>query len=757
MNVRPLVFLGLFLLQPVKADPPTDPFSAINKTQEALAQEWKEIKGKYAKEKAEIDKAHDDQKTLTKEISDLAGEISESEKKLDDEIKEATAPLDDEIEKLKGELAAKEENLETAITELKDSKRGLNRRDKGKSIRKDTRRISEQARKDLEAEKAKVYSKITKLTNDRDTKKNEIEEQYKSDLTKKRDEKKNKEGELLTVEGLIAKQKPERVEKEFEKNTAKIITRKKSIDLYGKGIERVSKRPDGTPTYTVNEGLQDLDRDADLAALKDVAYPGGKTRRDDALAASEPKKIDSDTGDPVYDKKQPILEIQASSSPSPVPASPGTISSSRGPEKVESTASGSASGVVAPSPAINNSSTQPASETSNNCESAITDYFKTADQGAIQRFLRIQADLTTQRLGWAFLKSIADGSPNLTKAEDSILDLLNKKYGPQIDRNKDQFVGPGKLFNDEKELAAFNQARNKFEEAPLSRRALANVGPHLSRILKHQLGADQTSTPFLLSDADVKMLDLLATANGNQDNRQYGSRVVNLMKLVDSAVRDKDLGIESVARALKKLEKQIKSLTNDYEKLAMSHAKEITACQSEDSRKALACSAQAAPSVDRLLLDCQDAIGAMYEGIKLRSDQKTALEFGNIWSRINLKGSEATGCPASIVQAQGGGFCPPQGKLNDLKTCTFAGTTTLNSYSCRSNGRWVMVSSNTPKPKAKKVEVFCNEGNDGTGGKCPPRLAAGLFRVCSVTGDPKTYKYTCGANGTWTIEEVNNK
>ncbi len=656
MNVRPLVLFGLLLLQPVKADPPSDPFSAINGKQEALAQEWKGVKGKYAKEKEAIDKARETQKTLTKEISDLAGEISESEKKLEDEIKKASAPLDDEIEKLKGELAAKEEDLETAITELKDSKKELSRRDKGKSIRKDTRQISEQARKDLEEEKAKVNLAVTDLTKKRDAKKKEIEDKYKNDLTQKRDQKKNKEGQLLTVEGLIAKQNPERVEKEFEKNTAKIIDRKKSIDRYGKSIERVSKKPDGSPTYTVNAGLQDLNGDANLAALKDVAYPDGKKRRE-ALAASEAKKIDSDTGDPVYDKKQPILEIQASSSPSPVPASPGTISSPKGSDKVDPTASGSASGVVEPSPAINNSSAQPASETSNNCESAIRDYFKTADPGAIQKFLRIQADLTTQRLGWAFLKSVANGSPNLTRAEDSILDLLKKKYGPDI-LNTKEFVGPGKLFKDEKELAAFNQARDEFEKAPLSRRALAKIGPYLSSILKHQLGADQKNIPFLLSDADVKMLDILADANGNQNDKQYDGRVINLMKLIDSSIRGKSLDQKSVERATKDLEKKIQLLQSDYENQSAFHASKITACQSEESRQALACPGDSATAVSRLLLDCQDAIGAMYEGIKLRGDQAEALKYRSVWSKVRLKSIEQ---PPSAQES-------PKGRASETKT-----------------------------------------------------------------------------------------
>ncbi len=710
MNVRPLVLFGLFLLQPVKADPPTDPFSEINQKQEALAQEWKEVKGKYAKEKEAIDKARETQKTLTKEISDLAGEISESEKKLEDEIKKASAPLDDEIEKLKGELAAKEEDLETAITELKDSKKGLSRRDKGKSIRKDTRQISEQARKDLEEEKAKVNLAITDLTKKQDAKKKEIEDKYKKDLTEKRDQKKNKEGQLLTVEGLIAKQNPERVEKEFEKNTAKIIDRKKSIDRYGKSIERVSKKPDGTPTYTVKEGLQDLNGDTNLAELKDVAYPDGKTRRE-ALAASQAKQRDSDTGTPSEDDTQNKTENQntpvkqvSENPPAPVSSDSTVVTA----PKAEETPSVPSVEVV-PSPAeTTQSADKPVEAPPSNCKSAIQEYFQNADSKSIQRFLRLQADLTTQRLGWAFLKSIADGSPNLTKAEDSILDLLNKKYGPQFEKDKAQFVGPGKLFRDGKELAAFNQARDEFENTPLSRRALAKIGPYLSSILKHQLGADQKNIPFLLSDADVKMLDILADANGNQNDKQYDGRVVNLMKMVDSAVRDKDLGKESVASALKKLEKQITSLTNDFEKLAMSHAGSISQCKSDESREALACSAQAAPSVNRLLLDCQDAIGAMYDGIKLRKDQKTALEYGKIWSRINLKGSEAT-------------------------------------------------VSNTPKPKAKKVEVFCNEGNPGTGGKCPPKLAAGEYHFCKVNGDSTTYKYTCGADGNWTMEDWTNK
>ena len=349
-----------------------------------------------------------------------------------------------------------------------------------------------------------------------------------------------------------------------------------------------------------------MSAEASLADLKDVAYPDGKARRDELNKPEQNSGSNLAGGQPQNDA--PRVEADG--------FTPG----------VSEIAGNDPKTVV----------TDP--KTGGDCKSAIRDYFKNADPKAIQKFLRLQADLTTQRLGWAFLKGIGDGS-KLKRAEDTILDLLKQKYGPDV-LDKAEFVGPGKLFKDSSELAAFKKARDEFEKAPLSRRALANIGPYLSAILKNQLGADPKNTPFLISDADVKLLDVLATANGDKNDKQAEGRVLNLMKLVDSTIRGKDLGKESVDKALNDLQKKIERLNRDFEREAGSLAKSIPQCQSEDARKALACPSGKVPSVDRLFLDCQDAIGAMYEGIKLRSDQAEALKYGSVWSKVRLKNIE---------------------------------------------------------------------------------------------------------------------
>src|SRR4051812_10221893 len=95
------------------------------------------------------------------------------------------------------------------------------------------------------------------------------------------------------------------------------------------------------------------------------------------------------------------------------------------------------------------------------CEAALKTLFSenvTKDQAS--NFLKVQGDITLHRLSWAYLKAQkTDQTDKLENVERTILTLLDEKYTS---------TDPD-----------FVKARDQFEAQPLSRTALAEIGPYL--------------------------------------------------------------------------------------------------------------------------------------------------------------------------------------------------------------------------------------------------------------------------------------
>ncbi len=148
---------------------------------------------------------------------------------------------------------------------------------------------------------------------------------------------------------------------------------------------------------------------------------------------------------------------------------------------------------------------------------------------AAQKLLNLQAEITIDRLGWAYLK-ISDEDQSQAKRknfESKILALLSEKYSNSNDED-------------------FKKAVALFEKNPVSRTGLAMVMPYVSQIIKGQYQEPKDS-PYILNDSDLKMLNILAEKekmkvgkDGKYDdkflkNRASDKSILNLTKIIDSS------------------------------------------------------------------------------------------------------------------------------------------------------------------------------------------------------------------------------
>src|SRR5688500_9846900 len=99
------------------------------------------------------------------------------------------------------------------------------------------------------------------------------------------------------------------------------------------------------------------------------------------------------------------------------------------------------------------------------CASALKTLFaQEVDAEEAGEFLRLQGDITMHRLAWTYLKAQKDDQDTrLRTTENTILDLLDQKYT----NSNPEFI----------------KARKAFEEQPLSRAALAEIGPFLKEAM----------------------------------------------------------------------------------------------------------------------------------------------------------------------------------------------------------------------------------------------------------------------------------
>ena len=214
------------------------------------------------------------------------------------------------------------------------------------------------------------------------------------------------------------------------------------------------------------------------------------------------------------------------------------------------------------------------------CQSALEVLFsEKVSSSEAGEFLKIQGNITLNRLAWAYLKAQKDDQgEKLDNIERSILNLLDEKY----------------TSTDQK----FIEARNAFESQPLSRATLADIAPYLKDVLSAEYGA--SDKPFILNASDLKLLHVIAkyerksAVNGKYDSRMLANKspygMLNFLKLINSSYKvnlNKDEEALNVEMNLSGLENTIqqmeKKIVNFLKKLELpSQCKEEELCSSTD-------------------------------------------------------------------------------------------------------------------------------------------------------------------------------
>jgi hypothetical protein len=194
---------------------------------------------------------------------------------------------------------------------------------------------------------------------------------------------------------------------------------------------------------------------------------------------------------------------------------------------------------------------------SDECESALKTLFaENVSKDQASNFLKVQGDLTLHRMAWAYLKAQkGDQGNKLENIERTILTLLDEKYTA---------TDP-----------AFKKARDLFEAQPLSRTALAEIGPYLKDVLSKEFG--QESQAFILNASDLKLLHALSkferssAQNGKFDSRMLAKKspqgILNFSKLINSSYKISTTDTENALNVEVKLQGLEKTIGNLQKKI----------------------------------------------------------------------------------------------------------------------------------------------------------------------------------------------
>ena len=200
---------------------------------------------------------------------------------------------------------------------------------------------------------------------------------------------------------------------------------------------------------------------------------------------------------------------------------------------------------------------------SDECESALKSLFaEKISKSQASDFLKVQADITLHRMAWAYLKAQkSDQTDKLENVEKTILTLLDEKY----------------TSTDPK----FQKARDLFEAQPLSRTALAEIGPHLKEVLSKEFGKE--SQAFILNASDLKLLHAVSkfekksAVYGKYDSRMMARKspqgMLNFAKLINSSYKtyssttEDALNVELKLQGLEKIINLLQKRINDFIKV----------------------------------------------------------------------------------------------------------------------------------------------------------------------------------------------
>ncbi len=261
------------------------------------------------------------------------------------------------------------------------------------------------------------------------------------------------------------------------------------------------------------------------------------------------------------------------------------------------------------------------------CLAALQETFQKLPREQVNEFLKIQGEITLNRLSWAYLKKSGE-SGKLEKIETTILQLLDEKYS----RTDEEFIA----------------AREAFEARPLTRESLSKISPYLSEVLKAQ-NKDQKNSeedPFLVNTSDIKMLEVLAQFESSDNlsaNNSSAASILNFSKLINSsyaglAVSEIPTNIEFIEDHLQDLNTDLIHLLNDIPAPAACLSLSNGAVVPEDGQE---CVDEVDLKFADLFKQNEDIQKMMLEVLQAEflSDHKLyyGLKYGEIWQKVKKK------------------------------------------------------------------------------------------------------------------------
>jgi hypothetical protein len=249
---------------------------------------------------------------------------------------------------------------------------------------------------------------------------------------------------------------------------------------------------------------------------------------------------------------------------------------------------------------------------------------------AMEAFVKLQRDLTLNRLAWAYLKNLQKlGSPGSEKKVESIQKVINDLL---LQKDQSSKVDP-----------EFKKASAAFHGSQLSRKTLADVFPYLANIFVEQNLYDDKTQPYKLGDADVKMTALLAESEKSDlllKNKSKPESVMNLLKMIDSSYR---LGIKGedalstpgqVSKNISLLEEEMKKLQTKINKIVV-----MISCRDEkgnapNEKEIELCSMNEKGELEAINSKIQSIFEKMMEDSSLKGSAIEKLRYGEFWLKV---------------------------------------------------------------------------------------------------------------------------
>ncbi|MBL7666272.1 MAG: hypothetical protein JNM93_14140 [Bacteriovoracaceae bacterium] len=253
------------------------------------------------------------------------------------------------------------------------------------------------------------------------------------------------------------------------------------------------------------------------------------------------------------------------------------------------------------------------------CKDSLQAYFsKDIPPETLDKFLKLQSELTLNKMAWAHLNLMKEGgAEKRVGIEINILKLLKEKYSSSQDDT-------------------FKKAVDEFETAPLSREALANVAPYLKDFLPAQTGDEL----FNLNSSDVKILHLLSAKEKSShfsSDRSKNSSVLHMSKIINSSYNTIQLdpkNIGQVEKNQKVIEQEIEKNLTALDKIISQLPKEL-GCNDEVMDIVCSDSEMSGAARADFLLEMEDVVNGIYEGIlKSEQDIYNKLKFGDAWLKV---------------------------------------------------------------------------------------------------------------------------